>query len=76
MVLSSEPTHLQTFFYLCNVALSSSIYFPFSFHQVTAPHLVLTSNFYLSWLIVIAIEEDYCRVVETFGYYIQVTLNG
>ena len=80
MVPSSEPTHHQTFFYAYNVALSSPMcrchnvlvlllptrdLYPFSAHF----WLFLCFIPAVPLLVIIATEEDYRRVVETFGYY-------
>ena len=75
MIPLSEPTHHQTLIYVDNVALSSLIVFVivffFSFPPGNCAHLQLFLHFIsaVPHLLLIATDEDYCRVVETSGFH-------
>ena len=84
MIPLSEPTHHQTLIYVDNVVLSSLIvhchcvcFFSFPSRQ----GIVLTSGciyllYYYTFipavplLVLIATDEEYCKVVETSSFYI------
>ena len=78
MIPLSEPTHHQTLIYVGNVALSSLfVHFHCVFLFLPAREFLLHFQLLLlhfipaiPLLVFIATDEDYCRVVKTFGYHI------
>ena len=76
MIPLSEPTHHQTLIYVDNVGFIVVIVFFFSFSPGNctpfSAHFRLFLRFIpaLPLLVLIATDEDYCIVVETFGFHI------